>query len=235
MKIGVVGKKMGENSFGCTLPYLEYMMQFGDEISILTPNEVREDLDLLILPGGADVATTRYASGMPSFYNGNSDVLLEHFDKFSLPRYIEMNTPIVGICRGFQSLVVHFGGTLDQNISHPYSEKSRGELVHGVEFTKDAIDMGMRAAGNKKVHKVNSLHHQGAYTAMMPSVLKPLMLHDEAIYGERIVEAFIHESLPIVGFQFHPEETYDHYAYWLISYILEMKNSKEVKQEKESE
>ena len=51
-KIGIVGWSTGESSFGVTKPYLQYLSSFG-QVEILTPSKyIREDLDLIVLPGG---------------------------------------------------------------------------------------------------------------------------------------------------------------------------------------
>ena len=102
-KIGIPGWMVGANSFGVTLPYAEFITNvLGGELHILSPynGDIRRDLDLIVLPGGYDVNPLRYDE-LPWFSTQNPNVILEAFDNFFLKKYIEANTPIFGICRGF--------------------------------------------------------------------------------------------------------------------------------------
>lgn len=97
--IGIPAWSLGDNSFGVQKTYLEYFAKFG-QVEILTPNEdIREDLDLVVLPGGQDVQSTHY-NAVPGFMNSLSDPFKDYFFKNNLPKYIENNTPIFGICLG---------------------------------------------------------------------------------------------------------------------------------------
>lgn len=209
-KIGIVGWKTGDNSFGVTVPYLHYFSKFGS-VEIITPNqEVKEDLDLLVLPGGKDVDPTRYGE-MPEFHNSDINPFLESFDRVYLPQYIQAGIPVFGICRGFQTLNVHFGGSLKQHWMHAYSNKSRGEIVHDLELLVNnipSIKENQQITKDKKgVYRIeaNSLHHQVVSQKRLSNELIPLLLSDK---GDGVVEGFKHATLPIAGVQYHPEEIY---------------------------
>ena len=103
MVVGIPGWLTGPNSFGVGISYLEFIRDYlkADDIRILAPDSpIFKDIELLILPGGPDINPLRYGE-MPSVYTDKPDPLREWFDVRKLPRYIEMNTPIFGICRGF--------------------------------------------------------------------------------------------------------------------------------------
>ena len=122
-KIGIVGWNTGENSFGVTKAYAEWISQYG-VMQILSPQEgIVEDLDLLILPGGLDLAPQK-SNMLPSFHTTNTDVMKQFFFDVNLDQYIQAGIPIFGICLGFQQLCVKFGGTLVQDYSFNYSSKS---------------------------------------------------------------------------------------------------------------
>ena len=197
-KIGIVGWRTGERSFGIGTAYYEFLSQYGKEIIILKPNDpVRKDLDLLVLPGGADVSPARYGE-VPSLRTGSSNAVLEYFDINRLPAYIDQNTPMFGICRGFQTLQVHFGGKLVQHLPyHPASGVNRANLVHGLIEINDWV---------KVDGKVNSIHHQGVLPAEMAPGLNVMFVSDT---DDQVVEAFRHVDKPIAGVQWHPEEIYD--------------------------
>jgi gamma-glutamyl-gamma-aminobutyrate hydrolase PuuD len=202
-KILIVGWKTGENSFGITLPYAEYFSQFGN-IEIITPTEteVRKG-DLLVLPGGPDVSPNRYLGQQQmSFYMGTQCPFRERFDNVLLPKYIESNIPIFGICRGHQSLAVYFGGSLCQHYVHEKNTNDRTELVHEV------------TTFNKKKFKTNSIHHQ--HVEVVPSNATVIAYHSE----DKIVEALKYNNKPIASVQWHPEEIHDEFSTNLIIDLL---------------
>ena len=100
-KIGIPGWKIGDNAFGVTTSYMTFVAQYGEPVILLPESEIRKDLDLLILPGGLDIDASRYGQ-IPGYLNTKTDLFKEYFDKEHLPEYIEMKTPIFGICRGHQ-------------------------------------------------------------------------------------------------------------------------------------
>jgi putative glutamine amidotransferase len=196
--IGIPGWVIDRYCFGITLPYANFVRRFG-QIRILGPDEpYNKEIDLLILPGGADVNVTRYSQA-PSFFTGSPNPILEHFDSYILPDYIANDTPIIGICRGLQTLNVHFGGTLEQHIFHWTSDSDDGtEIVHELKFEP--------GYGNysKLVNGVNSRHHQcidklGEGLRLIATAKKEKI----ELNHPEIIE---HESKDIFAVQWHPED-----------------------------
>jgi putative glutamine amidotransferase len=232
-KIGIVGWNIGDNSFGATKTYLNFLTHFGN-VQIITPQqEVIKDLDLLVLPGGRDVNPLRYG-GIPDWFNSEPNSMLEYFDAHKLPQYIEQETPIFGICRGFQTLNVHFGGGLTQNYVHEQSTKSRGDLVHKL-FKMENFPEKVKLINYNKSGKLievdfvetNSLHHQVIFKQDLSKELIPTLEHIDGV-----IEAFIHPTLPIAGVQYHPEEIWDCYAMGIIDLLL---NKQKINNEEESD
>jgi putative glutamine amidotransferase len=210
--IGIVGWNVGENSFGAGKAYMEMFSRFGD-VMILPPSTKTFDLDLLVLPGGKDVLSDAYGQ-IPSFFNSDPDVMKEYFFRNNLQHYVQNGTPIFGICLGMQMLNVFFGGELTQTCWHPYSEKSRSELVHKCDFAKEFLPI-KRALEITKDFEVNSLHHQGVRVEELGKDLKMILAHDG------IVEAFTHKELKITAVQWHPEEILDPVSDYLITSLFE--------------
>lgn len=208
-KIGIVGSSKN-GMFGADDVYMEFASKFG-EVRILTPNTpVQEDLNLLILKGGADVSFT--AQDSFSYMTGFSNPFLEYFDKKQLPQYIAQQTPIFGICRGFQYLNVFFGGTLKHHLYfHPTNGGDRSYKIHAVA-NKD----------KKHAFKVNSLHHQ-CVRELAPELIPLLYSYNEKTEKLGHVEAFEHETLPIVAVQWHPEEIVDKFSVSAIESLLDKK------------
>lgn len=237
-KIGIVGWNTGENSFGVTKTYLNYLSQFG-RIRIITPQDTIKDnldLDLLVLPGGLDVNPTTYGA-VPGFYTSNQDVMKQYFYDTQLSRYIEAKIPIFGICLGFQMLNVKFGGKLNQHVpSHSYAD--RFEENHKINISLPDEDnkkflkyyflnsSEKTKSGKIKVTgiSVNSHHHQTVSSNNIAEDLIPLAYADDGV-----IESFIHKNLPIAGVQFHPEEFNVSLSNLLIQYLLN--GSKEIRQE----
>lgn len=219
--IGIPGFLNSDKMFGVTGNYMQFASQFGD-VRIIMPHEDLVEVDLLILPGGLDVSPSSY-NQVPSYQTTNHDVFKEYFFKNKLAAYVDSKTPIFGICLGFQMLNVHFGGTLTQHLPfHPTSDK-RWEVAHEIILTN--------SKDQKKI-KVNSHHHQGIakiYNKGGDLIYNDLAEGFKCIahYDEKprmvLVECFKHETLPIAGVQYHPEELLDSLSELLINQLLESK------------
>jgi putative glutamine amidotransferase len=203
--IGIPGWALkADEHFGVTIPYLQWASMCGT-VRIIMPGEIPE-VDLLILPGGLDVSPTRYGQ-VPGFYTSNQNVFLESFDQSALPEYILRKTPIFGICRGLQTLVVAFGGTLHQDIAHPTSTSTADVEVHKVFHP----GQDLKKTG-KELFKVGSWHHQSAARVV------DFMI--ELVAEDNIVEAVSHVELPISAVQWHPERCYDEWSYNKVIHLL---------------
>ena len=214
-RIGIVGKISG-NTFGVSARYMTFAAYFGD-VYVLTPDMPILELDLLILPGGADISPSSYKE-RPGYELSYQDPYLEYFDKEILPHYIDNGTPIFGICRGMQAINVYFGGSLKQDIpNHPTSsEGMRAELVHKVG----------NAAGKLKTFEVNSLHHQ-AIDILGNDIVPTLEEFTEKDEPTAVIESITHKHLPIIGVQWHPEEIWDEYSIACIKQLLQIKESED--------
>lgn len=200
-----------DGMFGLDTTYMAYLATFG-AVHLLTPDDGVLGIDLLVLPGGADVSPGRY-SEKPGYILGKANPYFEHFDKVMLPEYIKRGVPIFGICRGLQTLNVHFGGSLHQHIlNHPTSAADdRPEVAHGV------YEMNHKNK-SKPVFEVNSLHHQ-AINKLGIDIIPVLESEDN------IIEAIRHSSLPISAVQWHPEELRDDYSAREITRLLSLEKS----------
>jgi len=201
--------------------YMHWVSQFGNVQFINPLDENVYDLDLLILPGGSDVDPARYGE-KPKPYCQKPNIFDEWFDKFMLPKYIAKQIPIFGICRGFQTLAVHFGVKLTQHLYAPYSDP-RGKLVENLEFNLE-VQPSDRAYNIAKMVKkgspvkVNSLHHQGFYQwdCEKNPMIQILATAKEALN----VEVFKVKDMPICAVQYHPEEIACNYAEALVKSLL---------------
>lgn len=154
------------------------------------PDEFRDDIDLLILPGGADLSATNKAF-LPqtlSYQHGKTDPHIEFFRTYLLDSYIENKIPIFGICLGFQLLAAHFGSKM---------------LAH-IDGHTDGLHL---LKSDKHEYKVNTSHHQAV--SILSSNLEAVAFGISSAGNVECVEAFRHKTLPIAGVQHHPERMYN--------------------------
>ncbi|MGE5532473.1 MAG: gamma-glutamyl-gamma-aminobutyrate hydrolase family protein, partial [Bacteroidota bacterium] len=111
--------------------------------------------------------------------------------------------PVLGICRGIQSLAVFAGGTLIQDVPSrvpealQHSQKAPGwHGIHEITIEKDSL---LAQATGRSRAMVNSFHHQAV--ASIPDVFTAT-----AHTADGVIEALERpESAFCLGLQFHPE------------------------------
>ena len=120
---------------------------------------------------------------------------------------IDRGIPVLGFCHGHQCINMYFGGKVEKMPLNrtPFIEH-RSKTPPSVRNCFHMVDVkpGSRLAEGLGAtrFKVNSSH---SYSAT--KVGKGLVVTARADDG--IVEAIEHETLPITGFQFHPESIFD--------------------------
>lgn len=158
------------------------------------PEELAERMDGLLLSGGGDLAP-EYFGEKTRFGNLRIDNVRDAFEIPLARAFLMRGKPVLGICRGIQLLNVVFGGTLYQDLPAEKGVVHSGDtLIHEITSRRDSV-LG-RLFGER--FPVNSLHHQAVRVLGKN-------LRETATSLDGIVEAFEHESLPVLGCQFHPE------------------------------
>lgn len=236
-KVAMMGWSQGPSSFGVGKAYLGLMNEVNASVVIMTPQmflkdgRVDEDvvleffdgIDMLLMSGGLDVNPLRYGD-VPGYNTQNPNIILEWFDEKILPIIVEKtDVPIFGICRGMQSLCVYFGAKMNQDWSHPVSDKHRGELVE-----KLALPLGLRLEdipyvlkleNNKNAvrQEINSLHHQHVNLASLNETqMNCIFVSDKT----RTPEVVVSDDDRFVGMQYHPEEIYDELSLTVLNKLL---------------
>ena len=137
-----------------------------------------------------DTAVARQCGGL--LLPGGGDIFggLGRRETAVINAFVCRGRPILGICRGMQALNVYFGGTLHDRITG--HQLPAGDMVH----TTRAEGVMARLLGETPA--VTSNHHQA---------VKELGMGLSACQwtADGVVEAIIHETLPVLGVQYHPE------------------------------
>ncbi|MCR5754097.1 MAG: gamma-glutamyl-gamma-aminobutyrate hydrolase family protein [Acetatifactor sp.] len=188
MKIAILGRKKYTANYETYLKLLP-----ATPITTLTPSEL-SGCHALILPGGGDIT--------PAFFGENNteskdiDTELDILQFQALEYAIRHGMPILGICKGMQLINVAFGGTITQNLStsdmHRYVQ---GDQYHSTIILEGSCLYELYG----KSLQVNSAHHQGIKT--LGKNLQAIQWCPE----DGCIEGIVHDFLPILGLQWHPE------------------------------
>ena len=159
-----------------------------------------EHLDALVLSGGADY-DPHYAGEEPCPLLGTINEERDLPELFITQLAYNRQLPILGICRGIQTLAMVLGGHVRQDISdiqsHNHSqEEDRNIATHPVTFEQDSL---LASLYHHCQLEVNSFHHQ-AVDETGPR-FRVIARSDDGII-EAMESA---EYKPILGVQWHPE------------------------------
>ena len=214
------------NNLGVSREYYEFFSYYGDVVILPLTDRVM-DIDLLVLPGGADICPSRYECSERFFsYGSNPNRFYEWFDMHVLPSYVrralERKMGIFGICRGLQTINVTLGGTLHQHLlDEVYNpENERGKLTQ----TGIVLDTARDIWKGPKEIKFNSMHHQAIRTlgtGLVPTIVsKNPVTSTEETKPFNVIEGIRHKTGNIWAVQYHPEEIYDLFSNQILNHLL---------------
>lgn len=175
--------------------YIEALKE--NDIEVIATLDVDEAIkcDGLLLPGGGDIDPVYYGEEM----NGSDepDRELDKAQRDILDAFVKAKKPILGICRGMQLINIYFGGSLHQDLvtRDIHTRKNDNDSIHSVKSVEEG-NLFEKFYG--KTFNINSAHHQGA--KKLGKGLKEVLRSEDGV-----CEAVIHEELPIIATQFHPE------------------------------
>jgi putative glutamine amidotransferase len=128
------------------------------------PDQMLELIDGLMLAGGADIHPKYYGAEA----HPQTKALVPQRDAFELAltkRALELDLPVLGICRGMQLINIAQGGTLLQHVpetfghtDHRRSPGSFDTADHDVRLQDDSL---AATAAGERLHGTKSHHHQG--------------------------------------------------------------------------
>ncbi|MCQ2458312.1 MAG: gamma-glutamyl-gamma-aminobutyrate hydrolase family protein [Clostridia bacterium] len=181
-------------------------------LSLDTPDELMEEtlsrMDGLLITGGPDVDPALYGQ-QPIPELGSVSAARDRMEIAAVKVFRRLNRPILGICRGIQSMAVALGGTLYQDIPAQYP----GNVDHypcregwGIPHAHTVtVESGTRleAISGGGTWFVNSYHHQAVNR--LPEGARVAARSDDGL-----IEAFeMPEGALCLGVQWHPERLYE--------------------------
>lgn len=154
--------------------------------------EIREagGCDGLLLPGGGDLEPWRY--GQMNTASRGLEPRRDAAEFDLLEQFTAAGKPVLGICRGVQSINVFFGGTLVQDLPG-HSAVGRRDRLHSVRTAPEGFG---RLWGERPI--INSAHHQAV--DRLGAGLRAVQWAPDGT-----VEGLVHSTFPIWAVQWHPE------------------------------
>ncbi len=188
MKIAIIGRKKDTGNYerylSC-LPAIPLVTLSLGELS---------SCDAILLPGGGDITPAFFGERNAGSVNIDTELDILQFQ--ALDYAVRQGKPVLGICKGMQVINVAFGGTIIQDMPTSLYHKYRGQDQYHDTTVLEGSCLYNLYGGSAFV---NSAHHQSVGklgTGLAAIQWCPL---------DGCVEAVVHEHLPILGLQWHPE------------------------------
>ena len=161
--------------------------------------EYAETFDGFLFSGGVDVDPVKYGEEK-MFDSVEIDSVRDEFEEALFKAVYPTGKPILGICRGIQSVNVWMGGSLYQHLDGHRQDVAPEVRTHPITVTEGSL---FHTLCGKTEVMVNTFHHQ-AVKDVAPG------LTVDAVSEDGFVEAVHMEDHPFLfAVQFHPE-CYNH-------------------------
>ena len=143
-------------------------------ISFPVPNNRQSIFEILTMLTPDGILLT--GGNSPVKYGGSAPER-DEVDTLLIDYAVKYNIPLIGVCRGMQSIIIHFGGSLKKTNDH----------------------ITVRHLVNGQINReVNSYH------SLTPEIV-PSCLEVVAYSKDGLVESVKHLSRPIMALMWHPE------------------------------
>lgn len=179
-----------------TRNYEEALLSAGflPTTSLNTSPEYLEKFDGLLLPGGADIAPELFHQ--KNLGSRNIDKILDLTQFSILSHFVNEKKPVLGICKGMQVINVFFEGDMVQHLSSAtsHSQINDCDQIHQTIIENNSFLSALY--GDSAM--VNSAHHQ---SIGLPGKNLTIIQYSK----DYVPEALVHDTLPIIAVQWHPE------------------------------
>lgn len=168
--------------------------------------ETLKHLDALVLTGGSDHNPLWMGEEAKPLLGGLNEV--RDLPELLIARLAyNRQIPILGICRGIQTMAIAFGGHVAQDLSYVEDRKNDKAIIHDQTEERDVKTHSVSITENTVLHSiygttslmVNTFHHQAVDNT--GNLLKVVAWSEDGII--EAMESTEHK--PMLGVQWHPE------------------------------
>jgi putative glutamine amidotransferase len=167
------------------------------------PDDLLDRIDGLIISGGVDVDPSTYGADPHPETKGCTPER-DLFELALIRRAVELDMPVLGVCRGMQVLNVAYGGTLHQHLPETFGHHehrrvagSFDEADHVVRLVPDSL---AATAAGELLHTTKSHHHQG-----VDVIGEGLLVTGRSAIDELSEAIELPDRRFVLGVQWHPE------------------------------
>jgi putative glutamine amidotransferase len=170
---------------------------------VADPDQLLQRVDGLILSGGVDLDPASYgAEPHPETTGWTSE--RDAFELALIRRAVEIDMPVLGICRGMQVLNVAFGGTLHQHLPETFGHEDHrrvpGNFDHADHDVRLVADSLAAVAAGELLHTTKSHHHQGVDALGAGLIVTGTSAIDDLVEAVELPDRRF-----VLGVQWHPE------------------------------
>lgn len=184
------------------------------DLNGLSPTEAASEIEScsgLVLTGGEDVDPERYGQPEKRTLCGTIDAERDEMELVVAQRAIDLNIPVLGICRGLQLLNVLYGGTLIADIPNDGHLDHRPVRDDAGTYVSDRTHEILAEPGSliRRICKhtegvVTSAHHQ-AIERMATMFAPGALAHDGIVEAIEWGDSTMGGKSFLLAVQWHPE------------------------------
>jgi putative glutamine amidotransferase len=170
---------------------------------------VLEEMDGLLLSGGADIAPEYLRQPVPdsSILEKEPDPTRDQWEFEAVKQALELRLPILAICKGMQLFNVALGGTLFLDIGEHNDPEMRDQNIQPLRFDRRATH---------RFEQVNSSHHQAVEKLGNDLLVEAWCSTDDIIEQMRL------RDYPFaLAVQYHPER-HEMYAPLFADFVAQL-------------
>ncbi len=198
--------------------YVQAVEAAGGEAVVLhsgtarSPEEALRDVDGVVLSGGVDIDPREYGQTAVEGMGVEVDLARDAFELPLTRAALRRDLPVLGICRGIQTLNVAMGGTLHQDVvrvglskdGHQQRtftpQRPEDAAIHPVAI--DSASLLSEIAGTDRLG-VNTFHHQAIDRLAPGLIVTARSVEQDGAGLVEAIEAPRHRF--VIGVQWHPE------------------------------